>query len=123
MSGRRSNGRGGGQRFVHTLHLRAGGEYRGEDIEVRELREQIAELEERVRLAPEHERARRATRRDWVPPADRPTVSRRSGNDRLLTKQEQQAINRERRGHILVSILLVTMLIGLLNWLAHLLRA
>jgi hypothetical protein len=123
MSERRPNGRSPGQRFMHTLHLRAGPADRGHDPEVRELREQIAELEERVRLAPEREHDRRTARRDLVPPAGRPTVWRRSANNRLLTKQEQQRIDRERRGHILVSLLLVTMLIGLLNWLAHLLRA
>jgi hypothetical protein len=110
-------------RYVHTLHLQAGPSRTGTDADECDLRDQIADLEERLRTAPEREGVRRAVLRDLVPPAERRTVRGRSGNALRLTKQEQQLVARERRGHVVISLLLVTMLIGLLNWLAHLLRA
>lgn len=123
MMPRQSMTRSPSARYVHTLHLQAGRSRPALDLDERDLHDQIAELEERVRTAPERERQRRVSQRDLVPPADRQVVSRRSGNGGLRTRQEQQCIDRERRGHIVISLLLVTMLIGLLNWLAHLLRA
>jgi hypothetical protein len=109
-------------RYVHTLHLEAGPPRSTTDPEELDLRDRIAELEEQLRTAPEHEGRRRAAMRDLVPPTDRRIVWRRTGNAARLTKQEQQLVARERRAHVLVSLVLVTMLIGLLNWLAHLLR-
>jgi uncharacterized membrane protein len=42
---------------------------------------------------------------------------------RRLTKLQKRAVARERRRHILTSVVLVAALIGLLNLLAHLLQA
>ncbi len=108
----------GRSRYVHKLEMSR--DVPAASVEIAGMRERIAELEEMVAAAPYLERKRREAMRDWVPPVDESAAGR--GNSRRLTKQEQKVLARERRRHILFSLVLVVMLIGLLNWLAQLLR-
>lgn len=104
-------------RFVHRLVMHQGAPHQSVDIEEIDLRARIAELESQLASAPSRERKRRESVRFLVPPDDE--FSPRG--ERQLTKLEKRAIARDRRRHILTSILLVAALIGLLNLLAHLL--
>jgi hypothetical protein len=106
-------------RYVHKLVMDRGAPHPTVDVEEVDLRERLAELEELVAAAPALERRRREAARFVVPP-DEDRVPR---GQRRLTKSEQQALVRERRRHILVSLGLVAALIGLVNLLVHLLRA
>lgn len=110
------------QRYVHKLQMHSGAPRQSVDMEEMDLRERIAQLEEQLAAAPYLERKRRETARQLVP-ADEDIAARHSGQARSLTRLEKRAQARERRRHILISFALVAMLIGLLNWLAHLLRA
>lgn len=89
------------------------------DVEELDLRDRIAELEALVATAPGLERRRRESARHLVPAAE----ELQAPGERHLTKLEKRARARERRRHILTSLILVAALIGLLNLLAHLLRA
>lgn len=107
-------------RYVHKLVMHGGTPHPSVDIEELDLRDRIAELEKLVTTAPAAERRRRESARFLVPADD--DVPPRAGQ-RRLTKLEKRARARERRRHILTSLALVAALIGLLNLLAHLLRA
>jgi hypothetical protein len=106
-------------RYIHKLVMHQGAPHPSVDVEEIDLRERIAELEQLVAAAPGLERRRRESARFLVPP-DEDLAPR---GQRRLTKLEKRARARERRRHILTSIVLVAALIGLLNLLAHLLRA
>jgi len=105
-------------RFVHKLVMNDGAPHQRVDVEEIDLRERIAELEKLVASAPAAERRRRESARFMVPPDD--DLAPRG--ERRLTKLEKRALARERRRHMLTSLVLVAALIGLLNLLAHLLR-
>lgn len=107
-------------RFIHKLVMHGGTPHPSVDVEEMDLRDRIAELEDLMAKAPALERRRRESARHVVPPDDdlQPRASARR-----LTKLEKRALARERRRHILTSLVLVAALIGLLNLLAHLLRA
>jgi hypothetical protein len=107
-------------RYVHKLVMHGASPHPSVDVEEIDLRDRIAELEQLVATAPALERRRRESARHLVP-ADEELQPR--ARERRLTKLEKRALARERRRHILTSVLLVAALIGLLNLLAHLLRA
>jgi len=107
-------------RYVHKLVMDQGKPRQSVDVEVIDLRERIAQLERVVATAPAHERRRRESARHLVP-ADDATAP--ASGERELTRLEKRARSRERRRHILTSMVLVAALIGLLNLLAHLLQS
>ena len=107
-------------RFVHNLVMHGRSTQPSVDVDEIDLRSRIAELENRVATAPALERRRRESARHVVP-ADEGAGRQRP--QRRLTKLQKRAVARERRRHILTSVVLVAALIGLLNLLAHLLQA
>jgi hypothetical protein len=105
-------------RYVHRLVMHEGAPHQSVDVEEMDLRERIAELESLLVSAPIREKRRRESARFVIPPEEDDAAP----SERALTKLEKRTIVRERRRHILTSLILVAALIGLLNLLAHLLR-
>ena len=109
-------------RYVHRLQMHGGAPQPSVDVQEIDLRDRIAELEEMVAAAPYLARKHRESARHLVPPDEDFAERTLSATERRFTKLEKRAQSRERHRHIVVSLALVIMLIGLLNWLAHLLR-
>lgn len=115
----KSRNRKGEPRYVHPLEMEP--KVTGSSVDIAGMRRRIAELEEMLAAATQQEQLRRKAKQEWILPEE--PISRPGRKRRRLTKQEQLALARERRRHILISLGLLIMLIGLLNWLAQLLRA
>ena len=123
---------------LYTLNLQAETRQATLSRHERDLTKRIAELEKmlakkqvkpgRTASAPV---AKAKSSRAAIVPADeaprrepKPRAAAKAGpNRRRLTKLEQRELARERRRHMLISLVLVALLIGMVNWLAQLLQA